>query len=107
MRDSLEKMFFNNVDNTFLWIKLVLRLLESRHVLLTSDILKLARYKPAGLKFLYFNILSAILEEECQFVGNILRLIIVSDRSFSSEEIFILLLIGLEAKSALNFILYA
>ena len=72
VRDSLEDMLRAKADATFLWVKLVLPLLQKRRMLLDSDVPKLAYPLPAGLDTLYEDLLDAIPDEDREYASKLL-----------------------------------
>ena len=93
VRDSLEESLIAKADRTFLWITLVLRLLEERRLLLWSDIEKAVTLLPMTLASLYKHLLSSIPARDQPTAARILRLLVLCDRPLTGEEIGIMLTI--------------
>jgi ankyrin repeat domain-containing protein 50 len=104
MRDNLENMLLFKADATFLWIQLILPILNRRRFLLESDISAISKNMPKGLQSLYLGLLSEIHEDDRPLAAKILKLIAATDRPLTAGEMSILLTIGPETKSTLEFI---
>ena len=102
VRDKLEAILVAKADQTFLWITLVLPLLEERRILLTTDADEVAKISlPVSLAAVYEHLLSLIPKEDRPHACRILRLLAVCDRALTCEEIGIMLSITSDQKSAL------
>lgn len=100
--DKLEAILVAKADQTFLWIKLVLPLLEERRILLTTDADEVAKISlPVSLAAVYEHLLVLIPKEDRPHACKILRLLAVCDRALTFEEIGIMLSITSDQKSAL------
>lgn len=93
VRESLEKMLVAKANQTFLWIKLVLPLLEDRRFLLLSDAEMIVNPLPITLTSLYRHLLLSIPEGDQATAARVLRLLVVCDRPLTGEEIGIMLTI--------------
>ena len=87
VRENLEQMLVAKADQTFLWIKLVLPLLEDRRFLLLSDVETIINPLPITLKSLYRQLLSSIPEGDQATAARMLRLLVICDRPLTGEEI--------------------
>ena len=102
VRDKLEAILVAKADQTFLWIKLVLPLLEERRILLTTDADEVAKISlPVSLAAVYEHLLSLIPKGDRPHACRMLRLLAVCDRALTCEEIGIMLSITSDQKSAL------
>ncbi len=99
VRDLLEHLLIAKADQTFLWIKLVLPLLEERRVLLLSDIDTIAAMLPSDLTSLYRHLLLLIPKADQAVAARMLRLLVASDRPLTGEEIGIMMTIGPDHRS--------
>jgi ankyrin repeat domain-containing protein 50 len=93
-RVVLEEMLMKNADRTFLWVSLVLPLIEQRRHLETSDLPNIARQLPEDLTTLYLNFLHSIPEDDRILAGKLLRIVVASARPLNIDEIKLLLIIG-------------
>jgi ankyrin repeat protein/nucleoside-triphosphatase THEP1 len=98
-RDELEKILISKAGRTFLWVSLVLPLLEDRLVLGPTDIESIAAQLPPDLALIYERLLYLISLPDRELVGRLLRLIVVSARPLSGEELSILMAIAPEQRS--------
>lgn len=102
VRDKLEAILVAKADHTFLWIKLVLPLLEERRILLAPDA-EIAKINlPVSLAEVYERLLSLIPKEDRPHASKILRLLAVCDRALTCEEIGIMLSITSDQRSTLG-----
>jgi ankyrin repeat protein len=97
--DVLEHLLIAKADQTFLWIKLVLPLLEDRRILLLSDVDTIAAMLPSDLASLYRHLLLSIPEADQPVAARMLRLLVASDRPLTGGEIGIMMTIGPDHKS--------
>ena len=101
--DRLEEMLVAKADQTFLWITLVLPLLEERRILLVTDVEKIAKLDlPVSLAAVYEHLLLLIPEEDRALAAKILRLLVVCDRPLACEEVSVMLTITPNHRSALS-----
>ncbi len=100
VRQNLEQMLVAKADQTFLWIKLVLPLLEDRRFLFLSDAEMIVKSFPITLKSLYRHLLSSIPEGDHATAARVLRLLVICDRPLTGEEIGIMLTITSKHRSA-------
>jgi ankyrin repeat protein len=99
-RDILEEVLVSKADRTFLWISLVLPLLEERFVVAT-DIQSVTDLLPLDLTLAYERLLYLIPSSDRKMVGRLLCLIAVSARPLSGDELSILLAILMGHRTAL------
>ena len=99
VRESLETLLVAKADQTFLWIKFVLPLLEQHRLLLLSEAEVILSTIPVTLTSLYKHLLLDIPEEERSIAAKVLRLLIVCDRPLTGEEIGIFLTITSDHRS--------
>ena len=64
IRDKLEEQLVKKADQTFLWIKVVLPLLEKRRLLLPESIDSILNLVPGELESFYRHLLSSIPEDD-------------------------------------------
>ena len=100
VRDTLERMLVAKADQTFLWITLVLPLLEERRFLLLADAEMIVTLLPMTLASLYRHLLLSIPESDQAIAARILRLLVICDRPLTGEEIGIMLTIMPNHRSA-------
>ena len=100
--ESLKHTLKAQADTTFLWIRLVVPLLERCRALLADDVPKVTPSLPLGLDSVYKGLLNAIPGEDRTRAAKILRLIVASDRPLSSAELAILYFISPEVNSAVQ-----
>ncbi|KAF2454898.1 hypothetical protein BDY21DRAFT_325395 [Lineolata rhizophorae] len=91
--NRLQQLLLEKADRTFLWVSIVLSLLEARRFLTPFDIQGLVQSLPSDLKTLYGQFLASIPLEDRVFAGRLLRIIIASARPLSENEIGIILTI--------------
>ena len=103
MRDSFEEVLLSKADATFLWIKLVLPVLEKRGLLLESDISRTATSIPKDLESLYNSLLMDISEDDRAVAAKLLSLIVAADRPLTADELDIMLTLSPYTKSAADF----
>ncbi|EKG10098.1 hypothetical protein MPH_12697 [Macrophomina phaseolina MS6] len=90
----LQELLMDKADRTFLWISMVLSLLEMRRLLTSfEDAQKLVEKLPSDLRRLYEHFLESIPEEERGLAGKILRTIVVCARPLCEKEIATILAI--------------
>ena len=89
-RSRLETILLEKADQTFLWVSLMLELLERRRFLLQAEIQTIAQQLPPNLTVLYERFLESIPLEDRDTAGNLLRIIIISARPLSLDELRIL-----------------
>ena len=99
VRDVLEHLLIAKADQTFLWIKLVLPLLEERRILLLSDVDTISALLPSDLASLYRHLLLSIPEADKAVAARMLRLLVACDRPLTGEEIGIMMTIGPDHRS--------
>lgn len=99
VRESLEKMLVAKADQTFLWVKLVLPLLEGRRLLLLSDAEMIVTLLPLTLTSLYRQLLLSIPEGDQITAARVLRLLVICDRPLTGDEIGIILTIASNHRS--------
>ena len=102
-RDDLEKVLISKADRTFLWISLVIPLIEERLVLFPTDITSIANQIPTELALIYEGLLHSIPPRDWELVGRLLRMIVVSARLLDASELSILLTIAPEHRLASSF----
>ncbi|KAI4130709.1 MAG: hypothetical protein LQ338_001610 [Usnochroma carphineum] len=91
-REYLERTLVSKADRTFLWITLVLQLLEQRRVLSTKkDVMKIVDHLPPDLSSVYQHLLLSIPEDDRALASRILRTVLASSRPLTVEEIGIIL----------------
>lgn len=100
VREALEKLLVARADQTFLWIKLVLPLLEERRLLLLPDVETLVAHLPISLQSLYEHFLTSIPEGDRSIAAKVLRLLVTCNRPMTGEEIGIILTISSAHRSA-------
>ena len=100
VRDTLEAMLVAKADQTFLWVEIVLRLLEKRKFLLMADAQTMVNLLPKTLAALYRHLLESIPADDQATAARVLRLLVVCDRPLTGEEIGIISTIGSDHKSA-------
>ena len=100
VRDTLETMLVAKADQTFLWIKFVLSVLEKRRLLLLSDAESIVNLLPMTLASLYRHLLSSIPEGDQAMAAKMLRLLVICDRPLTGEEIALMLTITSNHRSA-------
>ena len=98
--DTLEEKLVKKADQTFLWIKVVLPLLEKRRLLLPDSIDGILNLIPGELESLYRHLLMSIPEEDQDMAAAVLRLLVVCDRPLTGDEIGIFITIKSHHKSA-------
>ena len=102
-KDSTRKMLVDllvtKADKTFLWVGLVLSLLEERSVLLSSQISSIAAQIPPNLKSLYDQLLLQIKDDDRPLAAHMLHILIASARPLDGEEVGTLLTITAEHHS--------
>jgi ankyrin repeat protein len=101
----LEESLVNKAEGTFLWVSLVLPLLEKRRVLTVSDLLMIQQL-PQGLIALYKGFLKDIPIPDRELAGNILRIVVSSARPLNVDEIAILLAGGQASLAKINYPFY-
>ncbi|KAI9693536.1 MAG: hypothetical protein M1820_009188 [Bogoriella megaspora] len=84
---QLERILGSKADNTFLWISLVLQLLEQRRILTISDVEDAAERIPSDLTAVYDRYLELVPLEDRKLAGNTLRTIVTSTRPLNMEEL--------------------
>ena len=90
-QSRLERLLGSKADNTFLWISLVLPLLEQRRFLTMSDVALTAQDLPSNLVDLYTQFLNAIPTGDRRLAGDVLRIVLISTRPLSMDELQIVL----------------
>ena len=98
-RTYLEKLLITKADRTFLWVTLVLSLLEERRLLQSSEIEKIAAQLPPNLTSIYEQLLYSIPTNDREVAGRMLRNLVVSARPLDGDEFGILLAIRTENRS--------
>ena len=98
-RNRLENLLLERADQTFLWVSLMLELLERRRLLLPGDLQTIAKRLPPNLAALYEQFLESIPPEDRNVAGKLLRIITISARPLSVEEIMILLEVDMESST--------
>ncbi|KAL8719551.1 MAG: hypothetical protein Q9225_003450 [Loekoesia sp. 1 TL-2023] len=95
IRKMLENLLLARAGKTFLWIKLVLPVLEKRHLLGLSEaeVRGLVDAFPITLAALYKHLLTSIHEDDQDTAAKVLRLLVVCDRPLTGVEIGIMLTI--------------
>jgi len=104
VRRSLEKMLVAKADQTFLWIKLVLPSLEERRIVLLSDVEAMTTHLPDSLEHLYSLQLSKIPDRDQTLAAWMLRLLVISNRSLTGDEIGTIFTITKEHRSSLSLV---
>jgi ankyrin repeat protein/nucleoside-triphosphatase THEP1 len=99
-RDELEKILVSKAGRTFLWVSLILPLLEERRVLSTADVTSIVAQLPPDLAVTYEKLLDMISPHEQKLVARLLRLIVVSARALTGYELSILMEITPDHHSA-------
>ena len=99
-REKLEKSLLKKADQTFLWIKIVLPLLEKRRLLLPDSIEDILKLVPGELESLYRHLLISIPEDDQNMAAAVLRLLVVCDRPLTRDEIGIFISIKPNHESA-------
>ena len=99
VREYLETALVSKADQTFLWIKFVLPLLEQHRLLLESEAKIILSTIPVTLTSLYKHLLLDIPEEERFTAAKILRLLVVCDRPLTGDEIGTLVTITSDHRS--------
>ena len=100
IRDTLEEKLVKKADQTFLWIKVMLPLLEKRRLLLPDSIDGILNLVPGELESLYRHLLLSIPEEDQDMAAAVLRLLVVCDRPLTGDEIGVFITIKPHHKSA-------
>lgn len=90
-RSRLETLLLEKAEQTFLWVSLMLELLERRRLLLPADLQTIAQRLPPNLTTLYERFLESTPPEDRDIAGKLLRLVVVSARPLNVDEIRILL----------------
>ncbi|EKG09964.1 hypothetical protein MPH_12926 [Macrophomina phaseolina MS6] len=93
-RDRLQELLMEKADQTFLWVSLVLSLLEMRRLLTQRDLQSLVEKLPSSLQTLYEHLLRSIPKEDAELAGKILRIIVAAARPLSEAEIQTILAIS-------------
>lgn len=99
VREVIEKMLVARADQTFLWIKIVLQTLEDRRILLAEDATTIVNSLPEDLESIYEHLLLSIPKTDRDIAAKMLRLLAVSDRPMTGDEIGIILTINSSHKS--------
>lgn len=86
-RDRLQEMLMEKADQTFLWVSMVLSLLEMRRLLTQNDLQALVKKLPSSLQTLYGHLLRSIPSEDAELAGKVLRTIVAAARPLSEAEI--------------------
>lgn len=102
IRDSLSEELVRKADQTFLWIKIVLALLQKRAPLVPTITRKVLNLIPGELESLYKRTLFDIPEDNQELAASVLRLLVVCDRPLTGDEIGALLTITPDHKSAIS-----
>lgn len=100
VRDFLERLLVAKAEQTFLWIALVLPLLEERQLLLLQDAEKLVNELPVHLESTYRYLLEHIHTNDQPIAARVLRLLVVCGRPLTGDEIGIMLTITPDHRSA-------
>ena len=87
VRESVEKTLVTKADQTFLWIKFVLPLLESRRMLLLPEAEVMLATIPTTLTALYRHLLLEIPVLDRALAAKVLRLLVICDTPLTGEEI--------------------
>ena len=101
VRDMFEQALVEKADHTFLWIKVVLPLIERRPLLTLDDIDSILNLVPGELESLYEHLLFSIPEDFQDIAAAVLRLLVVCDRPLTGDEIGTLITIKRHHKSAI------
>lgn len=83
---QIEAILISKAQGTFLWVSLVLRLLEQRRFLMQTD-LQMIQSLPYDLVALYNSFLDEIPVTNRSFAGHILRIIAYSKKPLDIDEI--------------------
>lgn len=86
-RDRLHALLMEKADRTFLWVSMVLSLLEMRRLLTQRDLQGLVKKLPSSLQTLYEHLLRSIPPEDADLAGRLLRIIVAAARPLSEAEI--------------------
>ena len=100
VREVLEDRLVKKADQTFLWIKIVLPLLENRRLIVRDSIDGILNLAPGKLEPLYRHLLLSIPKEDQDMAAAVLRLLVICDRPLTGDEIGILITIKSHHKSA-------
>ncbi|RFU29824.1 hypothetical protein B7463_g6499, partial [Scytalidium lignicola] len=102
VRDYLEKALYSKADRTFLWVTLVLHLLENTYVASQKDLKLIIDRLPSTLSATYERFLSDISPNHQQLASRILHFIVGSYRSLTLEEMRILLAVQSHHRNLAN-----
>jgi ankyrin repeat protein len=97
--DEIEQILINKAGRSFLWVSIVLPILEERLVLRTIDVISIAHELQPEIYPSFDKLLYSISPYEREVVGQLLRLIVVSGRALSGDELSILIGITPQTKS--------
>ncbi|EPS45887.1 hypothetical protein H072_110 [Dactylellina haptotyla CBS 200.50] len=89
LRLRLENSLTSKAEKTFLWVSLVISSLEEKPIILPADVTMLQNLPP-NLSVLYKQLLEAIPASSRELAGQLLRIIVCSQRSMEVEEINLL-----------------
>ncbi len=90
-RKFLEQALYAKSDQTFLWVKLVLRILEKSYLASPKDIQRIINDFPQGLAAIYDRFLQSITPEYQVLASKLLHFLVGSFRPLTLEELRILL----------------
>jgi ankyrin repeat protein len=96
---KIADLLIAKADKTFLWVSLVLPQLEARRVLESPDIFSSIERLGTGVALIYTQFLSSIPEEDQALAARMLRLLVVSAETLTSDEFGIFLAIDHKYKS--------
>jgi hypothetical protein len=86
-RDRLQELLVNKADRTFLWVSMVLSLLEVRRFLTPRDLHGLAKKLPSDLRAFNKNFLGTIPAGDAKLAGKLLRIVVASSRPLCEKEV--------------------
>jgi ankyrin repeat domain-containing protein 50 len=90
-RKFLEQTLYAKSDQTFLWVKLVLRILEKSYLASQKDIQRVINEIPQGLSAIYERFLQSISAEYQVIASKLLHFLVGSLRPLTLEELRVLL----------------
>ncbi|CZS88147.1 uncharacterized protein RCO7_01113 [Rhynchosporium graminicola] len=99
-RVYLEKALYSKADRTFLWVTLVLHLLEKSYLATQKDFERIVDELPQDLTATYERFLQRIPSKDQQYASKLLHFIVASSRPLTLDEMGVL--IALSGQSSLQ-----
>lgn len=90
-RDYLENALYSKADRSFLWVTLVLHLLEKSFLASPKDFKRITNQMPQTLTSIYEHFLDAIVKEYQALAAKLLHLLVGSSRPLTLREMRVLI----------------